>query len=188
MKWNNDYEWTHEFMRDSERFDETDRGISMVIHNDAIWDDQCVSESTNESLKRNRNDSRMNATIAIDGTMRLMTMIYGQSRDLQLTNKSPPHTGDDCAYFSIQRRCFDVSGTVSLKISWRRYRLQISIAHSRVLGIELKITKITPRIFSETVRKTIPFLESFWPINIAKKKETKSVSLSFEISFPAPNN
>lgn len=31
-------------MRDSEWFDETDRGISMVIHNDAIWDDQCVSE------------------------------------------------------------------------------------------------------------------------------------------------
>lgn len=99
MKWNNDYEWSHEFMRDSERFDETDRGISMVIHNDAMWDDQCVSESTNDSLKRNRNDPRMNATIAVDDTMRLMTMIYGQSRDLQLTNKSPPHTGDDCAYF-----------------------------------------------------------------------------------------
>jgi len=32
---------------------------------------------------------------------RLMTMIYGQSRDLRLTNKSPSHTGDDCAYFSI---------------------------------------------------------------------------------------
>lgn len=86
------------------------------------------AKSTNESLKRNRNDPRMNATIAIDETMRLMTMIYGQSRDLQLTNKSPPHTGDDCAYFSIQRRCFDVSGTASLKNSGRIIDLRIPIA------------------------------------------------------------
>lgn len=85
----------------------------------------------------------MNATIAIDDTMRLMTMIYGQSRDLQLTNRSPPHTGDDCAYFSIQRRCFDVSGTISLKISGRTivfFFLRTPFAHSRVLKIELKIT------------------------------------------------
>lgn len=84
------------------------------------------AKSTNESLKRNRNDPRMNATIAIDETMRLMTMIYGQSRDLQLTNKSSPHTGDDCAYFSIQ--LLHVSGTASLKNSGRIIDLRTPIA------------------------------------------------------------
>lgn len=169
MKWNNDYEWSHEFMRDSERFDETDRGISMVIHNDAIWDDQSVSKSTNESLKRNQNDPRMNATIAIDDTMRLMTMIYGQSRDLQLTNKSSPHIGDDCAYFSIQRRCFDVLGTVSLKTSRRTIVCEYS-SHLRVLGIELKITKITLRFSARPFTKRSHCWNPFDRLSVLWKK------------------
>lgn len=160
-------------MRDSERFDETDRGISMVIHNDAIWDDQSVSESTNESLKRNQNDPRMNATIAIDDTMRLMTMIYGQSRDLQLTNKSSPHIGDDCAYFSIQRRCFDVLGTVSLKISRRIYRLRILVASVSSRNWVKNYENHTA-IFSEAVHKTIPLLESFRSIISIVKKRKRS--------------
>jgi len=173
MKWNNDYEWSHEFMRDSERFDETDRGISMVIHNDAIWDDQSVSESMNEFLKRNQNDPRMNATIAIDDTMRLMTMIYGQSRDLQLTNKSSPHIGDDCAYFSIQRRCFDVLGTVSLKISRRIYRLWI-LSHLRVLGIiKLKITKITLRFSAKSFTKRSHCWNPFDRLSVLWKKRNE---------------
>lgn len=148
-----------------------------------------LAKSTNESLKRNRNDPRMNATIAIDETMRLMTMIYGQSRDLQLTNKSSPHTGDDCAYFSIQRRCFTYRERLRWKITGG-----LSIcehrSHPRVLEIELKINENYTANFQRDRPQNDPIagiLLTDYQYG-EKKKETKSVSLSFEISFPAPNN
>ena len=109
--------------------------------------------------------------------------------DLQLTNESPSHTGDDCAYFSIQRRCFDfVSGTVPLKISGRS---RFSAQARRELSPRGRIEDHTGgREFSA---KPFARRSQCWNpvdrfVNVARKKKTKSASLSVEISFPAPDN
>jgi len=99
---------------------------------------------------------------------------------LRLTNKSPSHTGDDCAYFSIQQRC---SLMYQERFRWKSPGLLFANTR-RVVRIALKIM---PRIFSEAVHKTIPAGILSTDYQYCEKKETKSVSLSFEISVPAPN-